>query len=93
METAKLRPKDIVDDLMFGVKVTISIFDLETMIMSSLADPTLMHPKNIAPGYDIFTGKSVGCQDSCCGKIHMGDAWEPGRKRFCGDKNPMNMLL
>jgi hypothetical protein len=23
----------------------------------------------------------------------MGDAWEPARKRFCGDKNPMNIPI
>ncbi len=57
METAKLRPKDIVLDLSFGGKTTVSIFDLETMVMSVLTDLMLMQPKNIAPGYDIFTGK------------------------------------
>ncbi len=93
METAKLGPKDIVVDLTFGGKATVSIFDLQTMIMSLLTDPTLMHPKNIAPGYDIFTGKSVGCQDGHYGKIHTGDAWEPARKRFCDDNNPMNMPI
>ncbi len=93
METAKLRPMDMVVDLTFGGQVTVSIFYLETMIMSLLTDPMLMHPKNIAPGYDIFTGKSVGCQDGRHVKIHTGDAWEPARKRFCGDNNPMNMPI
>jgi hypothetical protein len=93
METTKLRPKDIVVDLTFRGKATVSMFNLETIIMFLLADPTLMHPKNIDPGYDIFTGKSVGCQDGCYGKIHMGDAWEPTRKIFCGDNNPMNMPI
>jgi hypothetical protein len=46
----------------------VSIFDLETMITSLLTDPTLMQPKNIAPGYNIFTGRSVGCQDGRYGK-------------------------
>jgi hypothetical protein len=73
MDTAKLKPKDVVVDLIFSGQATISIFDLETMIMSSLTDPTL-HPKNIAHGYDIFTGKSVGCQEDRYGKIHTRDA-------------------
>jgi hypothetical protein len=93
METAKLRPKDILVDLIFGGQATVSIFELETMIMSLLTDPTLMHPKNIAPGYNIFTGKSVGCQDGRYGKIHREDAWEPAHKRVCGDNNPMNMRI
>ena len=82
METSKLRPKDVVVDLTFRGKVTVSIFDLETMIMSLLTDPTLMQPKNTAPGYDIFTGRSVGHQDGRYGKIHTGGAWEPARKHF-----------
>jgi hypothetical protein len=93
METSKLRPKDVVVDLTFGGQANVSIFDLETMIMSLLTDPTLMQPKNIAPGYDIFTGRSVGCQDGRYGKIHTGDAWEPARKHFCGNNHPMNMPI
>jgi hypothetical protein len=93
METSKLKPKDVVVDLTFRGQATVSIFDLETMIMSLLTDPTLMQPKNIAPGYDIFTGRSVGGQDGCYGKIHTGDAWEPACKHFCGDHHPMNMPI
>ncbi len=74
METSKLRPKDVVVDLTFGGQATVSIFDLETLKLSLLTDPTLMQPKNIAPGYNIFTGRSVGCQDGRYGKIHTGDA-------------------
>jgi hypothetical protein len=46
-------------DLTFGVQATVSIFDLETMIMSLLSDSKLMQPKDIAPGYGIFTGNLV----------------------------------
>jgi hypothetical protein len=63
MDTAKLKPKDVVVDLTFSRQETVSIFDLETMIISLLTNPTLMHPNNLAHGYDIFTGKSVGCQE------------------------------
>ncbi len=93
METSKLRPKDVVVDLTFGGQATVVIFDLETMIMSLLTDPTLMQPKNIAPGYGIFIRRSVGCQDGRYGKIHTGDAWEPAHKHFCGNHHPMNMTI
>jgi hypothetical protein len=71
MDTAKLKPKDVVVDLTFSGQATVSIFDLEMMIMSLMTDPTCMHPKNIPHGYNIFTGKSVGCQGYRYGKIHM----------------------
>jgi hypothetical protein len=50
-----------------------------------------MHPKNIAHGYNIITGKTVGCQEDHYGKIHTGDAWEPARRHFCIDEDSMNM--
>jgi hypothetical protein len=94
METSKLRPKDVVVDLTFGGQAAMSIFDLETMIMSLLTDLTLMQPMNIAPGYDIFTGRSVGHQeDDRYGEINTGDPWEPAHKHFCGDHHPMNMPI
>ena len=52
--------------------------------MSLLMDERLMKPENIAHGYDLFTGKSDS-EIHHLGKIHMGDAWEPARQRFCGD--------
>jgi hypothetical protein len=93
METSKLRPKDVVVDLTFGGQATVTIFDLETMIMSLLTDPTLMQPKNIAPGYDIFTGRRFGRQDGRYGEIHTADTWEPACKHFCGNNHPMNMPI
>jgi hypothetical protein len=47
-------------------------------------DERLMTPENIAHGYDLFTGKSVGDVHHL-GEIHMGDAWQPARQRFGGD--------
>jgi hypothetical protein len=61
--------------------------------MSLLTDSTLMHPKNISHGYEIFTGKSVGCQEDCYDKIHTGDAWEAAHRCFCGDEDSMNMPI
>ena len=64
------------------------------MIMSLLTDPTLMQPKNIAHGYDLFTGKCEGNNtDDRYGGIHTGDAWEPARQQFCGNENPINMPI
>ncbi len=60
MDTSKLKPQDVDVNLMFGRQATISVFDLETMIMSLLNDATLMQPKNIAHSYDLFTGKCEG---------------------------------
>jgi hypothetical protein len=57
MDTTKLKSQDVDVNLTFGEQATISVFDLETMIMSLLTDPTLMQPNNIAHGYDLFTGK------------------------------------
>jgi hypothetical protein len=48
-----------------------------------------MHPDNIAQGYNLLTGKSIGSNDQY-GKIHTGDAWEwePARKYFCRNHTP-----
>jgi hypothetical protein len=78
MDMAKLKPQDVDVYLTFGGQASIFVFDLETMIMSLLTDPALMQPKNIAHGYDLFTGKCEGNNtDDRYGEIHTGDAWEP----------------
>jgi hypothetical protein len=93
MDTAKLKPQDVDVYLTFGGHATISVFDLETVIMSLLTDPTLMQPKNIAHGYDLFTGKCEGNNtDDRYGEIHTGDAWKPAQQ-FCGNDNPINMPI
>ncbi len=81
MDTAKLKPQDVDINLTFGSQATIPVFDLETMTMSLLTDATLMQPKSIAHGYDLFTGKCEGNNtDDRYGEIHTGDAWEPARQ-------------
>ncbi len=53
-----------------------------------------MQPKNIAHGYDLFTGKCEGNNtDDRYGEIHTGDAWEPARQQFRGNDNPINMPI
>jgi hypothetical protein len=94
MDMSKLKHQDVDVNLTFGGQATISVFDLETMIMSLLTDPTLMQPKIIAHGYDLFTGKCEGNNtDDCYGEIHTGDAWEPAQQQFCGNGNPINMPI
>ena len=39
-----------------GTDATVSLFDIEHMILSLLSDESLMKDENLAPGYDIFTG-------------------------------------
>jgi hypothetical protein len=81
MDTSKLKPQDVDVNLTFGGQATISGFNLETMMMSLLTDPTLMQPKNIAHGYNLFTGKCEGNnKDDRYGEIHTGDAWELDRQ-------------
>jgi hypothetical protein len=78
MDTAKLKPQDIDVNLTFGGQATISVFDLEMMIMPLITDPILMQPKNIAKDYDLFTDKCEGNNtEDRYGEIHTGDAWEP----------------
>jgi hypothetical protein len=45
MDTAKLKPRDIDINLTFGGQATISVFDLEAMIMSLIIASILMQPK------------------------------------------------
>ena len=40
-----------------GTKVTVSLFDIEMMILSLLTDDFLMKDEKLAPGYDVFTGE------------------------------------
>ena len=88
-QTETLKHKDVSVPLEFGGYAVTPVFDLEAQIMSLLLDESLMHPDNLAEGYDIFTGKATG---PCLhyGEIHTGDAWEPARKYFCGDNYPNN---
>jgi hypothetical protein len=67
------------------------MFNLEAIILSIVLDDKLMHPDNIAEGYDIFIGKVIGPND-VYGEIHYGDAWEPARNYVC-DEEPNKMPI
>ena len=90
-----LKPKDVPVELGNGTEVTVSIFDLEAMILSLLTDPSLMRKENIAKGYDLHTGKPTE-PVTHYGEVHTGDAWEPARKYFCGEHDhhmPVGLIL
>ena len=56
-DTTGLKPKHKLVELSDGSKVTVSLFDIEFMILSLLTDDSLMKDENLAEGYDIFTGE------------------------------------
>ena len=69
-----------------GSKVTVSISDIEIMILTLLTDDFLMKDENLARGYDIFTGDvdPDHPDNQNYGDIHTGDVWEGTNDRFCG---------
>jgi hypothetical protein len=71
-----LKHKDVVVPGAKDGSNSVTVFSLEAMILSLLLDDSIMHPDNIAEGYDLLTGKSTGPNDHY-GEIHTGDAWEP----------------
>jgi hypothetical protein len=91
LNTKILKPKDILVKLKGEGQANVAVFNLEAMILSLVLDENLMHPNNIAEGYDIFAGKGSE-PDDFYGEIHTGDAWEPARKHFCSN-HPRNMPL
>ena len=85
-KTTGLKPKHENVTLSDGSKATISLFDIEYMILSLLTDESLMQDKNIAEGYNIFTGKADenNPHNDHYGEVHTGDAWKPALSHFCG---------
>ena len=92
LKTKRLKPKDETVKLTDGTKVTVPVFDVEAMIMSLLQDEELMQEENLAPGYDIHTGKPTE-EVTHYGEVHTGDAWEPARKHFCGVHHDNNQNM
>ena len=82
--TTSLKATDVEVPLHHGGTTTVPVFDLEAQILSLLMDEELMKPENLAPGYDIFTGK-VTENPTEYSEVHTGRAWEPARKHYCGD--------
>ena len=85
-KTTGLKPKHVPVTLEDGSKATVSLFDVEFMILSLLTDESLMKDENLCPGYDIFTGE-VSHDHPCnqnYGEVHTGDAWHGAKSRYCG---------
>ena len=81
-----LQPKHVPVKLHNGMHATVSVFDIEAMILSLLSDEELMQPENLAEGYDIFTGAvdENHPDNDKYGEVHTGDAWKPAVMHFCG---------
>ena len=56
-KTKGLKPKHVNVSLSDGSTATVSVFDIEHMLISILSDNSLMRDENISEGYDVFTGK------------------------------------
>lgn len=90
-QTDTLKHKDVIVPGAKDGSNSVAVFSLEAMILSLLLDDSIMHPDNIAEGYDLLTGKSTGPTDHY-GEIHTGDAWDPAVCHYCGD-DPRNMPI
>ena len=74
-------------------EATVPVFDVKAMLLKFLNDPSKMNPENIAPNFDIFTGKPIE-PSSELGEIHTGSAWEIARENYCGaDEDALAMGL
>ncbi len=51
-----IETKGLLVNLKGGGQANVAVFNLEAMILSLVLDENLIHPSNIAEGYDIFTG-------------------------------------
>ncbi len=75
-----------------GAKVTVPVFDAKSMILDLLTNPGTMNGRNIAVGYDVFTGNvdETALENKCYGEVHTGDQWLPARDRYCTNKDQMD---
>jgi hypothetical protein len=90
-QTDTLKHKDMVVPGAKDGSNSVAVFSLEAMILSLLLDDSIMHPDNIAEGYDLLTGKSIG-PNNHYGEIHTGDAWKPAVHHYCGN-DPRNVPI
>jgi hypothetical protein len=70
------------------------------MIINLLIDQTLMNKKNLAEGYNIFTGDIDNNHpfNTKFGEVHTGDAWLPSRNQHCrstekGESMPIALVV
>ena len=67
-----------------NTEAVVPSFDVKTMLLSILNDPTRMRWENIASNYDPFTGRPIN-PVTHIDEIHTGWAWEDAREHYCGD--------
>ena len=97
-DTTGLKPKHKLVELSDGSKATVSLFDIEFMILSLVTDDSLMKDDNLAEGYDLFTGEvdNDHPHNENYGEVHTGDAWKPACKHYCGTKGkkkPISLIV
>ena len=90
-KTTPMKPKNISVKLNSG-SATVSVFDVEAMIMSILTDDNLMKSENLAPGYDFLTGKPT-TKPTVYDEFHTGEMWEIARAEFCVGANDTPLAL
>lgn len=96
--TGDMRPEYAAVRLHNNTFATVPVFDMKTMILSILHDPSLMKQENFADGLNVFTGE-VDCSLPCnkfYGEIHTGDSWLRTKERFCGKAGkymPFGMVI
>jgi len=82
--TGDMRPEYAAVRLHNNTFATVPVFDMKTMILSILHDPSLMKQENFADGLNVFTGE-VDCSLPCnkfYGEIHTGDSWLRTKEPF-----------
>ena len=97
-ESTPMKPNHINVQLEDGQSATVSLFDVEAMILSLTMNGDLMDKSNIADGYDIFTGGVDPNHESynLFGEVHTGEAWEKALKLFCGPDGqfmPISLII
>ena len=97
-KTTALKPKHVPVLLSDGPVATVSVYNIEYIIICLLTDDALMMDENIAAGYDLFTGDvNKDCKENeIYGEVHTGDAWKPACKHYCGtdgDYMPVSLLI
>ena len=65
--------------------VSVPIFNVKAVILSILHDTTRMNAKHFAPGYDVFSGKSI-TTNTAIHEIHTGALWNKARNFYCKDE-------
>jgi len=76
-----------------GSVATVPIFDVKKTLLAFLNNPNRMRVENMAPNYDIFSGKSTIINPPL-DEIHTGTIWNAACQHYCGnDPNAFPLWL